>query len=436
MDTVDTGRYARLKKENERLLEEEIAQKKTVLSALPTEATIYFSKKCNLLCIKCFRNFPAMTASHADMPREMFEGLAAELFPTLLRAETTLYGEPLMCSYWDRIVELFRHYGVMMHITTNGTLLTEEAIGRLNGVTDWLKVSFDACDRETYESIHRGASFEVTVRNLKAFGRMKKKMTPEPCFRLGIVLMKRNIDALPRYIEFAKEVGADQVETLGLVTYHPEFRKEELFDIPARANAAIAAAVATAKRLGIDLELGFTRVPSPDDGALPRVNSPAAPAEAGFRYLTGEICHFFFHRPYIFGDGTVVSCGNCETKVMGSLRERSFAGIWNDARYQEMRRAFYGGRSRWYDICTRCICMNTTYDAATYRKDFGVARSEELPPRWQALNRRIPSVVRGVVPRRFKAFLKERVVRRGADPAPDGWGERAKGGSEKAEARR
>ncbi|MEI6632894.1 MAG: radical SAM protein [Chlamydiota bacterium] len=414
--------YQELKRCNEQLLEKEIADKKTVLAALPTEATIYFSKKCNLLCIKCFRNFPSMIASHHDMPQEMFESLAEQIFPTLLRAEPTLYGEPLMCSYWDRIVALFKHYGVMLHLTTNGTLLTEEVIESLNGVTDFLKVSCDACDKETYESIHRGATFETTVNNLKAFGRMKKHMTLEPRFRLGIVLMKRNIDSLPRYVEFAKEVGADEVQTLGLVTYHPDFRKEELFDIPARANAAITAAIKRAKELGIDLELGFNRVPDPAYALAARGKPQDTPAEGGFRSHEGATCPYFFHRPYIFGDGTVVSCGNCETKVMGNLREHAFSEIWNNARYQDMRRAFYGGLDHWYDICSRCICINTAYDMTTYRKDFGIERSGELSPGWAAINERIPSAVRRIIPRGLKLFIKAHMAHKSSSVIPDGWG--------------
>src|SRR5208282_4146290 len=83
-------------------------------------------------------------------------------------------GEPLMDrKIFDRIEYCERH-GVSTLLSTNGTLLDEEAAARLlDSPLAHVTLSFDGASKETFETYRKGARFEKVRDNFVRFARMK-----------------------------------------------------------------------------------------------------------------------------------------------------------------------------------------------------------------------------------------------------------------------
>jgi MoaA/NifB/PqqE/SkfB family radical SAM enzyme len=85
-----------------------------------------------------------------------------------------LAGEPLM---HPRLLEMVAHVermGMVSGLHTNATLLGERAAkGLLDAGLSQLSISFDGTDRESYEQMRRGASFDKTLANFRRFLRLK-----------------------------------------------------------------------------------------------------------------------------------------------------------------------------------------------------------------------------------------------------------------------
>ena len=145
----------------------------------PIVAQIIVTRRCNLACAYCNeydrRSDPVPTASLLRRIDRM-----AELGTAVI---TLSGGEPLLHPDLDRIVARIRKRGAMAAVLTNGTLLTEERVRRLNRAgLDYLQISIDnrAPDAVSKKSLsvldHRLvwlaslAEFQVTINSVVGVG--------------------------------------------------------------------------------------------------------------------------------------------------------------------------------------------------------------------------------------------------------------------------
>lgn len=395
---------------NEDLLWEEIEAKRTFLSRLPPRLTLQTHQRCNFACRFCYHfitkyHFRTDPASLQIMDRALLERIADELFPTLQYYEATLLGEPFLSPHFDEEMRLCRRYNVCYRPTTNGSLLTESALEKVDGVMDWLKCSFDSHIRGVYNYLKIGVRYETIVKNLKMFARKREQMRPVPFFRVGFVLNDLNMDTLSEYMAWChEELGVDDIEVMGLNVDHYHIEPLQVFDQAARVNRVLEAAIQTALDRKIRLTLPFLRIPAEGTGyAAGDSNAERAAAlreqqrplgfvpprnfdkmsyvmrnprnywnfgDLGYvwchDFRRRDLCEEFFNRPFIIFNGNVEACGNCNTFLPGNLHRQSFREIWNSELYQDVRRRMYAGPvSDWYAPCQNCICMFVRYDRAT-----------------------------------------------------------------------
>lgn len=90
------------------------------VDALPVKLTLQTTDTCNLDCPHCqiprAEKIPRMDAA-------VFERVVAELFPTLIELHPTNLGEPLTWPLFERLCAEMDRHGVLLDLTTNGTLL-------------------------------------------------------------------------------------------------------------------------------------------------------------------------------------------------------------------------------------------------------------------------------------------------------------------------
>ncbi len=194
------------------------------------------NNKCNLRCRMCGFADPRVASIAAyDMPRQVFDSIARQLFPRANYVQLSILTEPFMTADFPERMQAVREYGVpYSHIITNGTLLTERAIDTvLDAAISCLTISIDAGTKELFESIRIGASFDQVIRNFEGLRSMRdaRGMTL-PRIRINHRLMYRNIDRFDDFAALLERIRPDEldikwVEPMGFVEGYesrdPEF---------------------------------------------------------------------------------------------------------------------------------------------------------------------------------------------------------------------
>ncbi|HXH19582.1 MAG TPA: radical SAM protein [Chitinophagales bacterium] len=135
------------------------------------------SNKCNLECVMCNGYFSSSIRKNREkLPpilspyNEKFVTELEEFIPHLTDAKF-LGGEPFMIDIylliWERIRKI--NPGIRIHITTNGTFLTDRVKDLLEGLNAGIIISIDSVVKETYEKIRVNGSYERVMAHLEYF---------------------------------------------------------------------------------------------------------------------------------------------------------------------------------------------------------------------------------------------------------------------------
>ena len=351
MDELDISLYKRYPKkvENEMLVAESERLRLPVNMGLPTRATINSTTDCNLRCDMC-RYHGQVRLQHETLPFEVFESVAAQIFPTLKELHATVKGEPLLTPYWNSMLSLMAEYGVRLNLTTNGMLLTSEVSESIIPILRDVKVSFDGATKGTFERIRRGASFETVLENIKNFVRLRTvylERNPgnySPTLTMQAVLMRDTIEELPDIARLASEIGADRVKGFNLIVYDPAFLGQSLLYDQERSNRYLLEAKRVAKELGLE-----TKYQEPFDGKSNIFDYE----EVGERKRD---CAFLWRQFNIDPDGNVRPCCHDKSPVMGSVYENSVKEVWNGEAYRNMRSRL--DSEDLYQCCKRCAMIS------------------------------------------------------------------------------
>jgi len=315
------------------------------LNSLPLIAQVEVTTKCNIKCVHCGRIDWLLSGVFGDKARALKgEDIAWDTFqciipilPYVKLCIVSGFGEPLLYSRFQEMIEIIRKYGADIHFTTNGLLLDREMVKFLIERQAYIiAISLDAATSKTYDSIRKGSNFEKVIENIHNFALMKiRAKSSRPEIRLDFIAMRRNIEELPQFVELAHRLGADAVLVDYLRVLTEDMKADSLYFHQDLANKYILDARTTAKKLGIKL----------DDYGLfghESVEKQAAPTK----------CKDVWNKVYIQFDGTIYPCCLCKTP-MGSLRSHSIVEIWNNQAYQDLRYSFVAGNPP--DHCKYCL---------------------------------------------------------------------------------
>lgn len=89
------------------------------------------------------------------------------------------FGESTFHPELEKFLKLCRHYRIKSMISSNGATLDERISNKIIDNLDVLWFSFDSVDKEIYEKMRKGASFERTVQNIIDFMKLKGNKRPE-----------------------------------------------------------------------------------------------------------------------------------------------------------------------------------------------------------------------------------------------------------------
>ena len=201
----------------------------------PSRLVVEPTTRCNLRCAMCVKQNGANSIAEGDISTETFEALAP-VFPYLDALILTGIGEPLLHPLLDQFIERARRdlpASAWVGFQTNGRLLTpDRAESLVSAGLDRICLSVDAASPEVFRQVRAGGKLDDISR---AFGslRLAEKNTGRT-IRAGIefVLMERNLNELPRALEWAVQQGA----AFALVTHMLPYGSDQFAEAAYSSN--------------------------------------------------------------------------------------------------------------------------------------------------------------------------------------------------------
>ena len=157
--------YDDIKKLNIMKIFFEVSGKRSILSSFPVHIQLEHTTYCNARCIMCDHY-----VSHNRDAKHLKLATALRLEAILPYVSLIVMhgnGEPFLNPDILEILELYKKYGVRITTNTNLSHINSDICSELNQMCDSLQISCEGCDKETYEGIRQGLSFEFFCNNLE-----------------------------------------------------------------------------------------------------------------------------------------------------------------------------------------------------------------------------------------------------------------------------
>jgi len=281
---------------------------------------------CQLNCIMCEKEYWNEKPQMLSFKNFKY---AMDQFPDLKWAGNNGLGDPFLNPEYRQMVKYLDDKHVCQEI-----YLTSKAFekGDIEKFVDYnsfifLKFSFDAATKDTYESIRINGDYDKVIDNIIRFDREKKRRGKHyPELQFHFVVMKNNIHECEQYVKLIHDLGVDCSNITFSRMLHKFKQTEHLYtDIPdtLMKNLEIAG-----KRYGIPVTFNADAA-----GTKPPINLCTA-----------------WTMPYIFPDGTVISCCcmNMQNRrdwqrqtAMGNIFQTPMRDIWYGPKYKLLRKKLY-----------------------------------------------------------------------------------------------
>lgn len=194
---------------NRFILNREYCAKKINLSGYPIEITIELTNWCNLDCIFC---------PHAKMRRPqgfidlvLFRKIIDDVKGYVEAVDLDLMGESALHPNIYEIISYCKNSGLKVLLNSNMSMIdNNRAKSLIDSGLDMLVMSIDGADKNTYEAIRRGASFDKTKENIEGFLRLAPKKTYSV---VQMVCVANNAHQVRQFFASWRHKGADFIRT-------------------------------------------------------------------------------------------------------------------------------------------------------------------------------------------------------------------------------
>lgn len=269
---------------------------------------------CNLSCPMCPRQLASINRKNNLIDYGLFQKLMEETGSKLMFLLLWNFGEPFLNPELFKMIRLAKKYHVFVGISTNGILLTKGNIYKLlDSGLDYLIISLDGADENTYIKYRKGGNFYTVVNNIKELIRARsREHLAKPFVNLQCIIFKDTAYQMNDYIALGKNLGVDKIS----------FKK-----------------------------IHYSHL----------INKDMLPSEK--RYTRERKSEAFCSRPFlgavVLSDGDVgVCCNDLEAKhIIENIKNLSFLSIWNSKEFRFFRDSITKNFKN-VDICQTCYSGN------------------------------------------------------------------------------
>ena len=369
--------YIEVKKLNLMTIFLEVCGKRSVLSSLPTHLQLEHTTFCNARCIMCDHY-----VSHNRGSKHLRVSTVHQLKSILPYVSLIIMhgnGEPFLNPAIVEILELYKQYEVRISTNTNLSYINDDICLELNQMCEGLQISCDACDKETYEGIRQGLSFDTFCDNLDRI----MSLSEIKRISLEVDLMQQNIRQAKDIVAFAHSYGIKTVRfhDLGVngVLHNESYSLRHCSDI---ANKYISQAKEAGAQLGVLVKapvydaVGFDSDEAVLYSVFPGacisdemhqkygwytnqigINQLSSSDLAGYQNQCAGICEYPFAKSYMDLNGNVSVCCPSSRKVVGHVSSmEDFEQLWNSQTMIRIRDLFYAGMIP--SFCKSCFMMS------------------------------------------------------------------------------
>lgn len=276
------------------------------------------------------------------MATEIFDKLLvdAEQLPGLKTIHFGGFGEPLSHPHILQMISACKSSGYKVEMITNGSLLTAEISDRLVELgLDWLFVSLDGSDDDSFEEIRPGASFGEVTGNIEVLQQRKKTAQSRyPELGIEFVATKQNYLRLPAMRRIVDKLGAHRFIVTNVLPYHESMKDQILYDKGIDLSGFGGESARLSLKTAPNMELRtMRRCKFVDDNAL--VVTATGQVSPCYALMHDYTCFILGRKKEIRGHS------------FGSITERGLAEIWTDPQYAYYR---WIVRNNHYPSCTDC----------------------------------------------------------------------------------
>jgi radical SAM protein with 4Fe4S-binding SPASM domain len=165
----------------------------TTLPYPPLKLHLEPTSVCNLRCPMCPQAIDAVKGDTGYIDVDLYKKIVDEAKDFVLEINLFFRGEPLLHKQMSEILRYGRDRGVRLHVNTNATILREaQARMLIEDGASKVTISFDGPDKEQYEKMRKGAKYERTLENVRAFLRLvadyRRNGWPTPYTVMQVIL--------------------------------------------------------------------------------------------------------------------------------------------------------------------------------------------------------------------------------------------------------
>ncbi len=312
----------------------------------PTRLHLEITNRCNSPCTTCIRTLSPDAAR--DLSLGEIETIVDGL-PELESVALQVNGEPLLHPQLPAIVSALTARGIKSELNTNGLLLgSGHADALIAAGLAGLNVSVEATTRSTYEELRGVDSIAKVVAGLETFMTLRGPAPATPRVSLWMTVTQRTMTDLPRLVDLAVRVGAEEVYMQRFVYFDDLLAREEesLHGRLTRDDRdLISEAQRRADRGGVVLRACGWHAPQN------MLNVPRKPEH-------WRTCRRPWEGSVVMANGDVVPCcistftGSRSDIVMGNVLRDGWPRVWDGAAYRDQRARMSEGEPPPH--CVRC----------------------------------------------------------------------------------
>ncbi len=216
------------KRENARLLAEEIGEGSSYLAALPSRLQIEVTNRCALPCRSCaHRVWDASLNRPADLPPKWMEAAA----PLLEAASEVLlggYGDPTHGPLLLPLVRAAKGFGCRVVMVTGGAALDNSLLDSLmEAGLDQLILSMDGARDSTLQKL-RGLPLKA-YQGWMSHLQFLRGGELRPQLQINFVAQRDNVEELSELLDLAGDYGASGIHAFHIKVYNPSLSQQNLY---------------------------------------------------------------------------------------------------------------------------------------------------------------------------------------------------------------
>ncbi len=303
----------------------------------PITAQIEPTLRCNLACRMCVRT--ELGVPLGEMPFETFKSIIDKL-DTIVKIHLQGQGEPFLARDLFQMIDYAASKGIVVNLTSNATLFTEKIVEKIcQSQINKMILSVDSTEKEKYETIRKLAKFDVVVAGIKRLTAKRGETGAKFKLAIAAVVMKNNMNEIPKFVKFAHGLGVEQIEFQDLQEkddYLEKYAKtgfskdEVVMSYKTEIQKLISEARAEGKKLGVTVAY--------DDEKDSKCIWPWRSIYLNWQGRVTPCCVIL--EPHKFGDM--------------NLAEQSLEEIWNGPYYQALREGLLDKDVPMFKLCEGC----------------------------------------------------------------------------------